>query len=162
MNFKSRVSVSEFLTKSRSRRLWSQLLHCYLVLPMQRQKHNEIDLSNISFCIKELAKFHYLEWCYNIWNYTKWHQFFDGVARNLLYTQACKITPSGNTVRQHQCRKQSRAWWPDCARCVLPNIHEILPNYKNFITINIAEILTNICKNFFVQPFTLTINPIII
>jgi len=55
----------------------------------------------------------------------KLHQFFDGVARNFFYTQGWKFTPYGNIVRQHQCRKQARAGWPDCARCILPNVYEI-------------------------------------
>jgi len=105
---KSRVSVSEFfmksrsrnflwslglevLTRSRSRTLRSRLHHCYLVLPMQKENTIEIDLSNISFCVSDSTKFHYLECCKNAWNCTKLQQFFDGVAWNFSYTQVCKI-----------------------------------------------------------------------
>jgi len=42
----------------------------------------------------------------------------------------CSIMPSDNTVQQHQCSKQARAVWPDCARCILENIYKILRNYK--------------------------------
>jgi len=38
---------------------------------------------------------------------------------NFSYTQARKITPTGNTLRLHQYGKQSREGWPDCARRVL-------------------------------------------
>ena len=65
---KSRVSVSEFLMKSRSRNFWSlglvvltrsrsqrlrsRLHHCYLVLPMRKESTIEIDLSNIYFILR--------------------------------------------------------------------------------------------------------------
>jgi len=65
------------------------------------------------------------------------------------YTQACKITPCGNTIRQRQCGKQSRSGWPDCALCILPNNYKILPNYKKYITNNIDIILPIICRFFF-------------
>jgi len=85
----------------------------------------------------------------------KLHQSFDGVARKFSYNQECKYTPSGNTVQQHQCGKRSRRKWPDWARCVLPNIYEILPNYKYYITNNIAKIL----QIFFIERFSLTMVP---
>ena len=51
-------------------------------------------------------------------SFTKLQEFFDGEAWHFSYTHACKssITPSGNTVWQHQCGRQTRACWPDCAR----------------------------------------------
>jgi len=52
----------------------------------------------------------------------------------------CRITQSGNAVRQHQCGKQARAEWPDCARCILPNIYKSCQT-----TNNTAEIRQNIC-----------------
>jgi len=30
---------------------------------MQKQKPAEVDLSNVSFCVQDSAKFSYLEWC---------------------------------------------------------------------------------------------------
>ena len=84
------------------------------------------------------------------------------MARNFSYTQACKITLSGNTVRQHHCVKQSRAESPDCAPCILPNIYKILPNYKTCIANNIAKTLPIICKFIFIERFILTMDPVLI
>jgi len=80
----------------------------------------------------------------------KLQQFFDGVTRNVsthkhvklhhfckFFFQWCSITPSGNTLRQHQCGKQARALGPDCARCTVfcqtftnpAKLQIILPKY---------------------------------
>ena len=59
---------------------------------MQNKNTIEIDLSHVSFWVLDLAKFHYLEWCYNAWNYIKLRQFLDDVARDFSYTRNWKIT----------------------------------------------------------------------
>jgi len=62
-----------------------------------------------------------------------WHEIFPThkhVKLHHICKTWCSIAPSGNTVQQHRCGKQARACWPDCARCILPNIYKILPNYK--------------------------------
>jgi len=61
-----------------------------------------------------------------------WHGIFPthDLKKYTILQKWCSIAQSGITVRQHQCGKQARAEWPDCARCILPNIYKILPNYK--------------------------------
>jgi len=55
------------------------------------------------------------------------------------FTKSCQI----------QCGKQARAEWPDCVRCILPNIYKILPNYKSYCR-NTAKYL----HIFFIKRFT--------
>jgi len=104
---KSRFSASLFLMKSRSRissvesrsrRLWSGLHHCSLVLPMQKE-HNwkwSVKYFILRIRFNKISQFRML---LKRINYTELQQFFDGVARNFSYTQACKITQSDNTIR---------------------------------------------------------------
>jgi len=82
-------------------------------------------------------------------------------------TQACKITPflsklccitpSGNTVQQHQCGKQAIAGWQSghgvfCQTLRNPaKLHNIL-----------QIILTKFCNILFIKRFSLTMNPILI
>jgi len=47
---------------------------------------------------------------------------------------------------------QSREGSPDCARCVPPNIYEILPNY------NVLQITPNYWQNVLIKRFTLTMD----
>ena len=151
---KSKVSVSEFLMESRSlisslesrsRRLWFGLRHCCLVLPMQKKYNWKWSVKYFMLRIR-LNKISLFRMLLKRINYTELQQSFDSVARNFSYTQACKITPSDNTVREHQCGKKSREGWSDCARFVLQNIYEILPNYKWYFTNNKDKILTKFCK----------------
>jgi len=67
----------------------------------------------------------------------EWHGIFPTHVHVKLHhfcKKSCSVTPSGNTVQQHQCGKQAQASRQDCARCILPNIYKILPismpNYK--------------------------------
>ena len=51
-----------------------------------------------------------------------WHEIFPTheVEVYSILRKLCRITQCGNTVPQHQCGKQARAEWSDCARWILP------------------------------------------
>ena len=78
---------------------------------------------------------------------------------NFFCKKWCSITPSGNTVRQHQCGKQARAWWPDCAQCTV-FCQTLTKSCQS--TNNIAKILPKFCKISSIKRFILTMDPIII
>jgi len=49
----------------------------------------------------------------------EWHDIFPAnmhVKLHHLCKKWCSVSPSGNTVRQHQCGKQTREGWSNCAR----------------------------------------------
>ena len=87
--------------------------------------------------------------------HVKWHHFCE---------KLCCITPSGNTVQQHKCGKQSIAGWQTvhgvfCQTMTKScQIHCQLQYVKN----NIDNILQKFCNVFFIKRFTLILDPILI
>jgi len=88
-------------------KVWSRLHHCYLVLPTQKQKHSgNWSVKFFILCIR-FSKISLFRMVLKRLELQQMTPYFDCVAWNFSYTQACKLTPSDNTVWQHQCCKPS-------------------------------------------------------
>ena len=78
----------------------------------------------------------------------KWHHFCD---------KLCCIAPSSSTVQQHKCGEQSIAGWQTVHGAFCQTITKSCQ-----ITNNIWEIIsTKFCNVFFIERFTLSLDPIL-
>jgi len=84
--------------------------------------------------------------------YVKFHQFCE---------KLCCITPSGNTVQQHQCGKQSIAGRQTVHGVFCQTITESCRNHYQ-IRNNIDQILSKFCNIFCIKRFALTLDPMLI
>jgi len=86
----------------------------------------------------------------------KWHYFCE---------KLCCITPSGNTVQQHQCGKQAIAGWQTVHGVFCQTItksYQINCHITNKVRNIIEKILPKFCNDFFIKHFTLSLYPILI
>ena len=86
-----------------------------------------------------------------IFNHNKWHHFCKQIVLYYTIWQHCSTTPMRQAIH-------SKA--TDCAWCILPNNYEScrITNVRN----NIDKILPIVCNVFFIERFTLSLDPILI
>jgi len=100
-----------------------------------------------------------LNW--QLWRHKHWNMtslIFVSMFKQFLQ---CFISPQRSLFTLHP--RQAQAGWPDCTRCILPNIYETLPNSLPNYKYNILQIiLPKFCQIYFIKRFTLTMDPILI